>query len=216
MAGAPALAPATLPVRRRLAALARRYHAAGWMLGTSGNLSARVRGDDRPTVVVTASGRDKGALGDDDFVRVAPSGALVAAGEGQRPSAETSIHLAVYRRLPETAAVLHVHTPASTVVGADCEVEGRPALQFRDLEMIKGWDLWEADAEATLPVFPNHPDVTRIADDLEAWLSRPREVPAMLIAGHGITAWGDTLDTAHRHLEVTEFLCRVARERARP
>ena len=44
--------------RDALVALARRYHAAGWMLGTSGNLSARFTGMSGPAVVITASGLD--------------------------------------------------------------------------------------------------------------------------------------------------------------
>ena len=92
----PPLSSESLQLRHELCAMAARYHGAGWMLGTSGNLSARFqneRGEDR--VVITASGHPNGQLKSEDFVEMALDGSTAAAGDGQRPSAETSIHLAV-------------------------------------------------------------------------------------------------------------------------
>ncbi len=204
---------ASRDLRRRTAAVAARYHAAGWMLGTAGNLSARFLGGDGVTrAIVTASGCDKSALTEEDFVEVDLEGATWATGPGRRASAETSIHVVVYQRLPEVAAVHHVHTIASTLARpGDGRVPGE--LRFRDLEMIKGWGLWEPGFEATLPVLANHAQVPEIARDLDQWLATPRPVPAMLIAGHGLTAWGATMDEAIRHVEITEFLCQIARAR---
>ena len=200
------LSDASLGARVELAALAARYHAAGWMLGTSGNLSARVA-DDR--FVVTASGCDKGRLTPEDFVEVDLDGAVVGAGPGRRPSAETSIHLAVYGPCPEVNAVLHVHTPDSSLLN---QGSTNPSfLDFTGFEMVKGWGLWAPDAVAQLALFDNHADVPRIADDVRAWLATQPTVPALVIERHGITAWGEALKAAHRHVEVTEFLCRVAR-----
>lgn len=209
-AGAPPLSEQSAAARRALVELGRRYHRYGWLYGTSGNLSTRV-GPNR--VVITASGRDKGALSEDDFVEIDLEGELLAAPEGARPSAETSIHLALYDALPAVSAVLHVHTVATTLA--------RPAgplpaeLTFSGLEMIKGWGLWEPDAVARLPVFANHAHVPDIADEMRRWYQSRREVPAALIAGHGLTAWGESLAAAHRHVEITEFLCQVLAARQR-
>ncbi len=204
---------ASLAARRGLVSLAHRYHGAGWLLGTSGNLSARLPGPDGDfRVVVTASGKDKGALTVDDFVEIDARGAIVEAAPGERASAEASIHLAVYRTHPDVHVVLHVHTVSSTLARPDGPLPG--ALTFRDVEMIKGWGLWAEGAEAGLPVFANHAHVPTIASEIEAFYAAgPAEVPALLIAGHGITAWGATLFDANRHVEVTEFLCQLARAR---
>lgn len=176
------------------------------MLGTSGNLSAR-SGPDR--FVVTASGCDKGQLTDQDFVEVTSDGHVLAAGSGRRPSAETSIHLSIYRRCADVNAALHVHTPDSSLL---TQGPTNPSLlDFTGFEMVKGWGLWEPGAPAGLPIFDNHAHVPRIAADVEAWLKKAPDVPALLIERHGITAWGVDLASAHRHLEVTEFLCRTAR-----
>ncbi|WP_280181522.1 S-methyl-5-thioribose-1-phosphate isomerase, partial [Nocardia farcinica] len=77
----------------RIAATARELYARGWMPGTAGNLSVRT-GD---TAVVTASGLAKGELSATDMVRVAIADSTPLPGQDRRPSAETTIHTAVYR-----------------------------------------------------------------------------------------------------------------------
>lgn len=225
----PALSAETLDARRELIALGARYHRAGWLFGTSGNLSARVATPGGERVVVTASGRDKGALTEEDFVELDLAGRVLAAGlaagtsERARPSAEATIHLALYRTRPGARVALHVHTVASALADPDGAFaargssEGVPHLGFSGLEIVKGWDLWEPDAVAELPVFANWPEVPRIADAIERFYRAHPEarVPALLIARHGITAWGADPATANRHLEVTEFLCQVALARRR-
>ena len=214
MSGTPGLSSETEPARRALSELAKRYHGAGWLLGTAGNLSMRVSASDTgDRVLITASGKDKGLLGPDDFVEVDLDGGLLAAGPGRTASAETSIHLAVYGRVAKAQAVLHVHTVASTLVRASGDLPG--TLTFRGLEMLKGWGLWAEDAVGILPVFANHTDVSHIAGDVGRYLAEHRDVPALVIQGHGITAWGDDLESAHRHVEITEFLCQFERERGR-
>jgi len=211
-----ALDDASLSARKRLVELATRYHATGWMLGTSGNLSARYEGEKGPAFVITASGLDKGTLGVEDFVELNIEGELIGSGPGKRPSAETSIHQAIYATQPDAQAALHVHSVASTELGL---VHGTDkALRLSELEMLKGWGFWEPGARAELPIFANHPDVPLIAKELAEWLRSPikedaHKAPAMLIAGHGMTAWGCNLDEAHRHVEITEFMCRVSLER---
>jgi len=233
------LSPDTLAARQQLMALGARYHRAGWLFGTSGNLSARVAttGDER--IVVTASGRDKGHLGPEDFVELDLAGELLAAGEDVssdpiraaispdaapvgrarcRPSAEATIHLAIYRTRPDTRVALHVHTVASTLCQPDgafdsaSEEAAVPRRTFTGLELIKGWDLWDEHDIAHLPIFPNWPSVPQIARDIEVFYRAhgDERVPALLITSHGITAWGKDAFSANRHLEVTEFLCQVA------
>lgn len=207
---------ASLGAREALVNLASRYHASGWMLGTSGNLSARYEGREGAAFTITASGLDKGLLSVDDFVEMSLSGQLIGAGPSRRPSAETSIHDAVYRTCVDARVVLHVHTVASTEVAR--RREDTAAIRLTDLEMLKGWGYWEPGAQADLPVFANHAEVPQIASDLESWLREPEpsdahKAPAMLISGHGLTAWGASFTEAHRHLEITEFLCRVCLSR---
>jgi len=211
-----ALSDASLAARRDLARLGRRYFNLGWLFGTVGNLSARVPGSsDR--VVITASGKHKGDLEERDFVEVSLDGTLLAAGHpGGRASAETSIHLAVYRTHPNATFGLHVHTIASTLLVAHRGGQP-PTVAFEGLEMLKAWDLWDESVVAELPLFANHADVADIGREVEAYYRAlpptTPAVPALIVRGHGITAWGTDAFTANRHLEATEFLCQIERAR---
>ena len=56
-----------------LRAIGREFHGRGWSLGTSSNYSV-VAGRDPLELTITVSGKDKSALGREDFVRVDAQG----------------------------------------------------------------------------------------------------------------------------------------------
>src|SRR5690348_495934 len=97
--------------------------ARGWTPATSGNFSMRI---DEDTIAVTVSGRDKGSLSPKDVMAIGLDGHPV--GTTDRPSAETDLHLQLYRRLPETGAVLHTHSPNQTVASRLFAKDGVIAL----------------------------------------------------------------------------------------
>jgi methylthioribulose-1-phosphate dehydratase len=203
-------APDTADWGGTLAAEAARFAALGWMRGTSGNLSV-VTGRDPVRLLVTASGLDKGELRPQDVVPVDEEGAAVpGAAAAGKPSAEAALHARVVR-LTGAGAVVHVHTVASVAMG-----RRRPGgIAFRDLEMLKGLGRSAHDEEVVLPVIGNSQDMRVLGDRLEAALN-PR-VPAVVVAGHGLYAWGADLRDARRHTEVVEWLLELelAQERAR-
>jgi methylthioribose-1-phosphate isomerase len=183
------------------------YHR-GWLDGTSGNLSVRPR--ETPELVrITASGRDKGALSTRDIVALD-----FASGRphdpAARPSAETAIHLALYRTHPDCGAVVHAHMPCATALSALIAERGEGSLLFEDYELIKGFGLTRVD-RMQVPVFANHRDVSRIGQEVESYYrqSTSDEPPVLLIAHHGATAWGPDLATARNRLECLEGLCRL-------
>ncbi|GMV38828.1 MAG: methylthioribulose-1-phosphate dehydratase [Myxococcales bacterium] len=182
----------------------RRFYGLGWMVGTAGNLSAR-RDDGR--IWITASGRHKGTLGSPDFVLVDPDGVVAARGLPEdRPSAETTIHLALYRLFPAAKAVYHVHTVEASVVS---DLAGGQDIALPPVEMIKGLGVWDGDPRVSIPVFANQPDVPRIAAEIEQrFAANPPAVPALMIHGHGATVWGRTTEAALHHVEVLEFIFR--------
>ncbi|MEW2624766.1 methylthioribulose 1-phosphate dehydratase [Streptomyces sp. NPDC048106] len=189
-----------------LADLSRDLYRRGWMPGTSGNISARLPHERH--ALITASGRDKGELTAGDTVVVdADSGRDVAPG-ALRPSAETSIHAAVYRTTG-AGAVIHVHAPYATATASGVRTDRVRPLRLEHFELLKGLAL--ADPSRTdLPVFPNWPDVDRIADDVASYLERtPQAPPGLLIAHHGITTWGRDLAEARNRLECLEAICQL-------
>ncbi|MFD5539349.1 methylthioribulose 1-phosphate dehydratase [Streptomyces sp. NPDC127079] len=193
-----------------LAALARALYLRGWMPGTSGNLSVRLAGGDRDKALITASGLGKGELAAEHMVVVgAESGATVLAPDGLKASAETSIHSAVYRTTG-AGAVIHVHAPYSTVVACRAgDRSRRTTLELTHFELLKGLGLADPSG-ADVPVFPNWPDVPRIATEVAEYLtSRPQASPGLLIVDHGITVWGGDLAEARNRLECFESICQL-------
>jgi methylthioribulose-1-phosphate dehydratase len=55
-----------------------------------------------------------------------------------------------------------------------------------------------------LPVLANDQDLQRLSALAAPLL--PAAPQGLLIAGHGLYAWGDDLPSARRHLEILEFL----------
>jgi L-fuculose-phosphate aldolase len=96
--------------RQELAEAGRRLAARGLVIGTSGNLSARV-GD---LVVVTPTGAVIGDLTADQMTVIGLDGA-VADGD-LAPTSEVPLHLAIYRTTFATA-VAHAHASTTTAIG---------------------------------------------------------------------------------------------------
>ncbi len=188
--------------REVLAAAARLFYDRGWMMGTAGNLSLRLADG---TFWITASGKAKGRLTEVDFLRIAPGGEVLERGRpDDRPSAETSLHDAIYRLFPDAGACFHVHTipgnvAARLVTGDD--------LRLPPLEMLKGLGVWDQDPDVSLAIFPNHLHVPRIAEEVVArFAAAPPRVPGFLIRDHGLTAWGRDADAALHHVELLEHI----------
>lgn len=205
----------TLPAPERvraagaaLAAEASRFSGYGWMRGTSGNLSVVVDRD--PLVLaVTASGLDKSELTDRDVVLIDAAGESLDPGDPRPPSAEAGLHAHIAARTGANA-VFHVHAFDAVVAGH----RWPGGVEIRDMEMLKGIGHRAHDETVTIPVIRNHQDMTVEAawfDEVYAPATAEMpEVPALIVASHGIYAWGADIAAARRHLEITEWLLRFA------
>ena len=196
-----------IPPRAALVQIARDFHARGWMAGTAGNLSARA---DDGHFWITASGKPKGRLEENDFLLVrVQDGEVVERGRAEdKPSAETSIHRAVYELFPAARACLHGHI-VEAILAADRARKGARSLRLAPIEMIKGFDVWQQNPKADLPLFENVLDVGRIADDIRKRFRKTAPaVTALMIRSHGPTVWGASLQQAYNRFEVLEFILR--------
>ena len=174
--------------------------ARGWAPATAGNFSGRI---DERHATITVSGRDKGKLTEHDFLLVDLAGAVID-GQG-RPSAETPLHLQLYRHDPKIGAVLHTHSLNQTVAGRVLAHEG--SIRFEGYELLKAFAGVGTHATSIeLPVFANTQDMDELARAVELRLDRGDRTFGYLIEGHGIYAWGTDLADALRHLEAFDFL----------
>ena len=170
----------------------------GMVPATSGNLSARLA-DGR--IAITVSGRHKGRLAAEDIMLIDAAGRSL---DERRPSAETGLHLQIYRRFPDAAAVLHPHSVNATLLSRG----RREHLVLRDYELLKAFPGVDThECAVTVPVFANRQDIPALAAEVDAWMERHAgPVHGYLIGGHGFYTWGATVEDALRHVEAFEFL----------
>lgn len=178
----------------------REFYGRGWMLATAGNLSARLERDPL-RYAVTASGGHKGRLTPADFITFGPG--LSNPSDARKPSAETVVHDRLYAAV-ECGAILHVHGPFMTLVARHWLAHG--SVDVSGFEYVKALGFWEPGAVVTIPIVPNHDALEALADAVVAGRGSP---PVVLVASHGVYAWGDTVAAAQRHIEATEFLCQL-------
>ncbi len=99
----------------QLVVVGRKAVAAGLVIGSGGNLSARLPGADE--CVVTASGTWLDELDRDSFAVVGIADGQVRGGHPV-PSSEVPLHLATYRVRPDVNAVVHLHPQTSVLLDA--------------------------------------------------------------------------------------------------
>lgn len=171
----------------------------GWCPATGGNFSIR---NDQQSALVTASGRHKGALTEQDFLLVDMQGKAIAS--ALNPSAETLLHMALYSLDSGIGAVLHTHSVTATVLSR---------LITGDALTLSGFEMQKSlagnithDDSIQIRAFDNTQNMQALAASVKhVWASQPLQW-GLLVKGHGLYAWGRDIDEARRHLEGLEFL----------
>ncbi|NNM55937.1 methylthioribulose 1-phosphate dehydratase [Acidocella sp.] len=174
-----------------------------WVPGSAGNLSARI---DDGRIAITRSGVHKGRLKAGDIMAVDYAGQALS--QGMKPSAETLLHCQLYRLFPQVGAVLHGHSVAATVLS----MQG--AITFSDYEILKAFGFATHEMDVALPVYANDQDISRLAAYIEPLLLGGPPI-GYVIAGHGVYAWGTSVEHAYWRLEALEFLLQCELERRR-
>jgi methylthioribulose-1-phosphate dehydratase len=185
-----------------LCATARWCYSRGWVPATSGNFSIRESG----RILITSSGLDKGTLTPAGLIEVDLNGRVLV-GVG-KPSAETGLHVVLYRSRPDAGAILHVHTIWNTLLSAHYETSGYVPIE--GYELLKGLaGVSTHEYLEQVPVLKNSQDYAELADQLTEALRNYPQAHGVLLSRHGLYTWGETVGDARRHLEALEFLFEV-------
>jgi methylthioribulose-1-phosphate dehydratase len=203
-----------------LVSVARGFYARGWLMGTSGNLSAVVEREPL-RLAITASGVDKGELKPeqvllvDENVRVL-NGARNTPGftsgpksknrssSKKKPSDESLLHVRIVKERG-AGAVLHTHSIWNTIYSDLYAEEG--GVRIEGYEMLKGLaGVRTHDHSEWLPIVDNSQDMPALADTISKTLHKHKFAHGFLIRRHGLYAWGEDLTQAKRHVEILEFL----------
>jgi len=175
--------------QQALVEVCRRLYNRQLLAATDGNVSLR-RGD---SLLVTPSGVNKGFIRPEQILTLDLEGRVVE-GEGA-PTTEILMHLTVYRRRPDIAAVVHAHPPwatACTIAGVSLEPGVLPEVVL------------------TLGAIPTAPYATTGTPALAAAIRELiREYDAVLLAHHGALTLGRDLEDAVNKMEKVEHAALV-------
>lgn len=188
-----------------LAEIGREFYRRGWVLGTSGNFSMLLSRNPQ-RVVVTASGLEKGKLEETDFLEL-DDDAEILQGFG-KPSAETLIHLTIYRYLPKARSILHTHSVWGTILSDHFFEQG--AINIEGYEMLKGLaGVTTHEHTEKVPIVENSQDYVAMSHVIENVIRENDDIHGIYLRRHGLYTWGDSVAEARRHVEIFEFLFEV-------
>ncbi len=181
----------------------RLFYQRGWSVGTSSNYSCVINRDPLE-LLVTASGKDKGNLQDDHFVRIDQSGKPVVKNQ-PKSSAETMLHV-VAAQCTGANAVLHTHSVWATILSD--HFFDQDGLWIEGFEMLKGLQgITTHEHKEWVPIFDNTQDIAHLAAKISQLYENPDlRVHGYLIRKHGLYTWGRDFAEAKRHIEIFEFL----------
>ena len=175
----------------------------GLVLQAFGNVSGIDR--ERGWVAIKPSGIPYHDLKVQDIVVVDLDNNVV---EGRlRPSSDTRTHTYLYRSFPEIGGIVHTHStyavawaqalkpiPLLGTTHADLLPADVPCTDIMSDEMIEG-EYEEETGKQIVDVFTNR---------------SYKDVPMVLVGGHGPFTWGETPEKALHHSQMLEELARMA------
>ena len=156
------------------------------VVASGGNLSARVPGRDAFLVTATATWLDRLRL--DDFSLVGLDGSVLDG--NPRPSSEWRLHQRTYEVRPDVNAIVHLHPQAAVVLDA----LGHPVrlLTLDDVVYLR--------EVRRIPFYPNGSDeLAQAAAEASAGCD------VIILAHHGCSALGETIEMAHRRALLLEL-----------
>ena len=179
-----------------LSAAAQRFYTMGFQTGNGGNLSAR-----HPTEhLMIIKGTDVA------FSEVSEKTLVICDFEGNvvkgsiKPSKESLLHGALYKRLPEMNAIMHCHSPWATGWAST----GKPlefATYHSALKLKGEAAVFDSGSYAVPPDF--FPVIL-------AHFDRYPEARAFLLKGHGQVAMGKNVKDAAYNAELVEETAQIA------
>lgn len=185
-----------------LAAVAKSFHARGWLLGTSGNLSAVVQREPLQ-LAMSPSGIDKGELTPQQVLTINEH-AKVVSDHAVKPSDESLLHICIVKQRG-AGAVLHTHSVWNTMLSDLFSAAG--GVNIENYEMLKGLQgVRTHEHREWLPIIRNSQDMHALADTVAGTLNEHKAAHGFLLERHGLYTWGENLAEAKRHVEILEFL----------
>lgn len=178
-------------LREEVVRSAQRMEAQGMVIGTSGNVSARLPDGDR--FLITPNSFPYPRMTADDLVLVDFEGKALS--DGQVPSVESAVHLEIYKGRADVQAVIHTHSVyASSLAALRIPI---PAF-LEELVPYLGGPVGVADYAPS-----GSPDLGRNA------VKALEDRAAILMANHGPVCVGSSLGRAFYVAQLVERAARI-------
>ncbi len=169
----------------------RRLHEQGFVAATDGNLSVRL---DEHRLLITPTCMSKRMMRTSDIVVVDMQGNLLSG--KLKVSSEVAMHLLIYRLRPDVRGIVHAHPPTATGFAASGFGLSRPlvcevVVALGSVPLARyGTPGTPELSEALEPLIPDH--------------------DAILMANHGVVAYGPSLESAFMKMETAEHFAKIA------
>lgn len=186
----------TYKIAKELVIAGKRAYNRGIQTGSGGNISARIPGTD--TMLVKASGGSLGDCTPEGFLITKFDGTLIE-GTG-KPTREALLHGYIYKICPDVQAVIHVHSPYA--IGWSSSKKPLPRITWHSKLKIP-YDMPTLDVQAAMVRQEDIPMV-------EEMFKKYPDLPAFLLANHGVVAVGKDAINAEHLAELVEETAQVA------
>lgn len=180
-------------LREQIAMLGKSLYDRGLAHGSAGNISVRLADGG---VLLTPTNSCMGRLDPSRISRLDANGKLL---DGDAPSKEAFLHLAMYGERPASHAVVHLHSLHA--VAFSCLADVDPSSAFPP---ITAYAVMQVGSLALVPYFA--PGDAALAEAVRKLAGRHH---AVLLANHGPVVAGATLDAAVNAVEELEQTARL-------
>lgn len=191
---------------KKLAFLVRELNSQGHNPATSGNYSLRSK-TNLEIALVSESRIDKSKFTENNFLphyyqtRNMHSDYISS---GRISSEETDIHLTIYQ-MTNANCVLHSHLLESLLF-ADM-FQGLPFATISGLELLKGFKgVATHETVINIPCYDNTQDIKSLSEKMKITMLNDSHNYGLLLRGHGLYVWGESVEDAKRHLEVFQYV----------
>ncbi len=176
--------------RQEIVRVGKMLHDKSFIAAGDGNISVRI---DDYTILATPTCMSKGMMTAEDLVAVDMSGRKTAG--FREVSSEIAMHLMIYRVRPDVNAIVHAHPPTATGFAASGIALDKPLV---------------SEVVLTLGAVPlahyATPGTSELVDALEPLVPGHN---AILMANHGVVAYGADLMLAYMHMETVEHFAKI-------
>ena len=175
-------------IKKQICDVGKRIYNRNMAAANDGNISVKISDNEW---LCTPTGVSKGFMSPDYICKVNAKGEVIQAKGDYRPSSEIKMHMRIYEKRPDVAAVVHAHPSYATSFA----IAGIPLTQQIMPEAVVFLGCVPIAEYGT-------PSTMEIPDNVEKFLPY---YDAVLLESHGALTWGCDLLNAYHKMESVEF-----------